>query len=220
MDVIFYFCPRICSNPSRICLLRRTNTCTHVRAHFRRLLHMCTYFFLSFFFLFLLRLMEGVQWKHNRPSVSLPAAPWARSLQPMTRHCPSQACFRREGGGGSGTQNFFCSDSRVPRKCSVRRTGSCGQSKYNTCVPFEKVHMPPAALGRVFGLYTCARISMFGDCGHAPSLRPPPHGEACCRLCCSGLSLGDDMGSALPARLWFAGHMDTAFPVGGSEGVA
>ena len=26
---------------------------------------------------------------------------------------------------------FFCSDSRVPRKCSVR------QSKYNTCVPCE-----------------------------------------------------------------------------------
>ena len=23
---------------------------------------------------------------------------------------------------------FFCSDSRVPRKCSVRGTGSCGQS--------------------------------------------------------------------------------------------
>ena len=49
---------------------------------------------------------------------------------------------------------FFGSDSRVPRKCTVRRTRSCGQSKYNIFVPCD-LHFtwPLVAVRRIFGLW-------------------------------------------------------------------
>ena len=51
----------------------------------------------------------------------------------------------------------FCSDSRVPRKRSARRTGSVWQPKYNIRCPAWRVRMPSKGGGVYTGdLYTAA----------------------------------------------------------------
>ena len=45
---------------------------------------------------------------------------------------------------------FWGSDVRVPRKCSVRRTASVWQVKYNICHPVRRLHRPSAMVGRLF----------------------------------------------------------------------
>ena len=59
-----------------------------------------------------------------------------------TVQCVQWECLFQLGNtcmspSSTSTKLFFSSDSRVPRKCSVARTGACGQSEYNICVPCD-----------------------------------------------------------------------------------
>ena len=63
----------------------------------------------------------------------------------------SSFCALGGGGGlskGSLTHRHlefffsFCLKLRVPRKCSVRRTGSVWQVTYNICHPVRRTHSP------------------------------------------------------------------------------